>query len=65
MNAGPTGAGPKEVPSTAGRSRASWASSGDVRSKGKAEASELRRPAFKSSVCRQQLCGPGKSHALS
>ena len=37
----------------------------DLRSKGKAEASESHRTVFKSSVCQQQLCGPGKSHALS
>lgn len=58
MNAGPTGAGPEEVPSTA---RWSWGKLGLLRELRSEESRglESHKTAFRSRVCHQLLCGSG------
>lgn len=65
MNAGPQGLGLRKCLQQQGGLRASWAYSGELRSKGKAEALEPHKTVFRPCVCHQLLCGPGKSLTFS
>lgn len=65
MNAGPQGLGLRKCLQQQGGLGANWAYSGELRSKEKAEALESHKTAFRSRVCHQLLCGPGKSLTLS